>query len=261
MKRLLSLVVCFVLVLGHCNAGTKGKESADQSGKPFKVLVLTERGGLHGPFTDSGLKWLEEQGKTMNFTITEINNTKPITEEYLKDYALIVQLDYIPWGWTDDAQKAFIQYIEEGRGGWVGFHHAALLGEFSGYSMWEWMSKFLGDIRYVNYNPDLITATVKNEAANHPVMKGVSPTFVAEDDEWYIFNRSPRETSKVLASVDENTYSRATDIKMGDHPAVWVNENVKARNVYFLMGHSPKLFANADFEKMFRNAIRWASEK
>lgn len=33
-----------------------------------KVLVLTERGGQHGGFTDAGLKWLTDESRKMNFS-------------------------------------------------------------------------------------------------------------------------------------------------------------------------------------------------
>ena len=92
-------------------------------------------------------------------------------------------------------------------------------------------------------------------------MKGVSPSFAIDGDEWYTFNKNPRPNVHVLASVDESTYNPPSDIKMGDHPVVWVNENKKARNVYFLMGHDPILLKNNDFTNMVSNAIFWASGK
>jgi hypothetical protein len=46
---------------------------------------------------------------------------------------LFIQLDFPPYSWKDKAVKAFEQYINEGRGGWIGFHHATLLGEFDGF--------------------------------------------------------------------------------------------------------------------------------
>jgi type 1 glutamine amidotransferase len=46
---------------------------------------------------------------------------------------------------------------------------------------------------------------------------------------------------------------------MGDHPVVWVNEKMKARNVYFLMGHDGSLLKSEDFTTMFSNAIHWVS--
>ncbi len=228
-------------------------------GKPHKakVLVLTERGGQHGGFTDAGLRWLAAEGAKRNFSITEINNARNITEAYLSQFSLVIQLDFPPYTWPKEAEDAFVKYIEEGHGGWIGFHHATLLGEFDGYPMWQWFSDFMGGVRFKNYIAPLADGTLIVEDEQHPVMKGVPASFVVPDDEWYTYDKSPRPNVHVLANVDESSYAPASDIKMGDHPVVWVNENKKARNVYFQIGHSSKLYETEGFTTMFRNAIDW----
>ena len=161
--------------------------------------------------------------------------------------------------WTDLAKAAFIKYLEEGRGGWVGLHHASLLGEFDGYPMWEWYSQFMGGIRWKNYIAARATATVRVEDKTHPVMKGLPQTFSIPDDEWYTYDKDPRPNVHVLANVDESSYKPPSDIKMGDHPVIWSNEKMKARNIYFQMGHHANLFNSSEFKTMFGNAILWAS--
>lgn len=232
-------------------------------GKPHKakVLVLTERGGQHGRFTDAGLRWLAAEGAKGNFSITEINNARNITEAYLSQFSLVIQLDFPPYTWPKEAEDAFVKYIEEGRGGWIGFHHATLLGEFDGYPMWQWFSDFMGGVRFKNYIAPLANGTLIVEDKQHPVMKDVPASFVVPDDEWYTYDKSPRPNVHVLANVDESSYTPASDIKMGDHPVVWVNESKKARNVYFQIGHSSKLYETEGFTTMFRNAINWTLER
>ena len=232
-------------------------------GKPHKakVLVLTERGGQHGGFTDAGLRWLAAEGVKGNFSITEINNARNITEAYLSQFSLVIQLDFPPYTWPKEAEDAFVKYIEEGRGGWIGFHHATLLGEFDGYPMWQWFSDFMGGVRFKNYIAPLANGTLIVEDKQHPVMKDVPASFVVPDDEWYTYDKSPRPNVHVLANVDESSYTPASDIKMGDHPVVWVNESKKARNVYFQIGHSSKLYETEGFTTMFRNAINWTLER
>lgn len=232
-------------------------------GKPHKakVLVLTERGGQHGGFTDAGLRWLAAEGAKGNFSITEINNARNITEAYLLQFSLVIQLDFPPYTWPKEAEDAFVKYIEEGRGGWIGFHHATLLGEFDGYPMWQWFSDFMGGVRFKNYIAPLANGTLIVEDKQHPVMKDVPASFVVPDDEWYTYDKSPRPNVHVLANVDESSYTPASDIKMGDHPVVWVNESKKARNVYFQIGHSSKLYETEGFTTMFRNAINWTLER
>lgn len=232
-------------------------------GKPHKakVLVLTERGGQHGGFTDAGLRWLAAEGAKGNFSITEINNARNITEAYLSQFSLVIQLDFPPYTCPKEAEDAFVKYIEEGRGGWIGFHHATLLGEFDGYPMWQWFSDFMGGVRFKNYIAPLADGTLIVEDKQHPVMKDVPASFVVPDDEWYTYDKSPRPNVHVLANVDESSYTPASDIKMGDHPVVWVNESKKARNVYFQIGHSSKLYETEGFTTMFRNAINWTLER
>ncbi|MDD6020534.1 MAG: glycosyl hydrolase family 18 protein [bacterium] len=222
------------------------------------VLVLSEGGGQHGAFTRAAMQWLIEQGKKKNFAVNEIRRADAISERFLADYDLVIQLDFPPYTWPEYSEAAFIRYIEEGGGAWIGFHHATLLGEFDGYPLWQWFSNFMGGITFKNYVAQLADGTVMVEDTKHPVMKGVSRKFVLPDDEWYTYNRSPRGNVRVLASVDEDSYTPTSDVKMGDHPVIWTNEAVKAKNVYFQFGHSPRLLENKWFKRLFTNAIEWS---
>jgi type 1 glutamine amidotransferase len=226
----------------------------------FKALVLAEPGGDHKEFVVAALNWLETFAVKNNFEFTVTDFTSGSSKEDLSDYQVIIQLNQAPYAWGDTLMAAFENYIGEGRGGWVGFHHASLLGEFDGYSMWDWFSEFMGGIRFKDYIAAKASAKVNIEEMNNPVMKGVPSSFVIPDDEWYTFDKNPRPNVHVLASVDESTYSPPSNIKMGDHPVIWMNEKVKARNVYFLMGHSASLLKSAEFITMISNAILWAAE-
>jgi type 1 glutamine amidotransferase len=225
----------------------------------FKVLVLAEGGGVHKPFVEAAKVWLQKEGQADNFTVDTIEDTKAINVESLKQYRLFIQLNYPPYNWTPDAAIAFTQAIEQGTIGWIGFHHATLLGEFDGFPIWPWFSQFMGDIRFTNYIPTFVSGTVRVEDSEHPAMKVVPHAFAVENEEWYTWDHSPRAKVHVLASVDENTYKPDTLIKMGDHPVVWTNEQVKARNIYIFMGHHAELFQNPGFTTLFHNSILWAS--
>jgi uncharacterized protein len=234
--------------------------SQNVNAKPaFHVLILTESGGIHEGFVIVALDWLKEFSKAQNFEYTVLNKTDSISDEYLSHYQLFIQLNFPPYMWSDRSKVAFVKYMEEGRGGWIGFHHASLLGEFDGYQMWDWFSQFMGGIRFKNYIAAKATGTVRVEDKNHPVMKGLPASFSLPDDEWYTYDKDPRPNVHVIANVDESSYQPPSDIKMGDHPVIWTNEKMKARNVYFQMGHHANLFQSENFKKMFANAIRWAA--
>jgi uncharacterized protein len=227
----------------------------------FRVIAIAEPGGIHRPFVDAAKAWLEHEAQVDNFSIDYIENTDKIDDAFLANYQLFIQLNYPPYAWTPTAAAAFVKYIEQGKGGWIGFHHATLLGEFDGYPMWNWFSDFMGGIRFTNYIKDFATATVKVEDPAHPAMENLGASFQIENEEWYTYDKSPRPNVHVLASVNENTYTPPTSIKMGDHPVVWTNEHYKARNIYIFMGHHPELFQNKSFTTLFHNSILWAANQ
>jgi len=231
-----------------------------QQAKPmFRVIALAEHTSMHRPFVDAAIPWLNQLARENNFAVDYIEDTEKINDSFLAQYALFIQLDYPPYRWTPVAQAAFIKYVDQGKGGWIGFHHATLLGEFDGYPIWPWFRDFMGGIRFKDYIATFVNATVNVEDKTHPVMKDVPASFTIEKEEFYTYDKSPRPNVQVLASVDENSYSPPSAIKMGDHPLIWTNERMKARNVYIFMGHRPEHFNNPVFTKIFRNAIFWAA--
>lgn len=234
-----------------------------QTAKPIKyrVIALAEPGhGLHQGFVDAALVFLEKTGAEEGFAVDYIRTTDPINEEYLAQHKLFIQLNYPPYHWTPVAEAAFKKAMEQGTIGYIGFHHASLLGKFDGFEMSPFFHEFMGNIVFKSYIPDFATGTVRVEAPNHPVMKGLPRSFLIESDEWYTYDQSPRPNVHVLANVDEETYQPARTVKMGDHPVIWSNEHYKARNVYFQFGHHGELLQNPNFQKLFLNAIHWAAK-
>jgi type 1 glutamine amidotransferase len=227
----------------------------------FRVIAIAEAGGIHKPFVDAAKVWLAQEAIADNFSIDYIENTDKIDKAFLAQYQLFIQLNYPPYAWKPAAMEAFRDYIEQGRGGWIGFHHATLLGEFDGYPIWPWFSDFMGGIRFKEYIATFASGKVMVEDKSHPVMQGLGDSFEIKDEEWYTYDKSPRPNVHVLASVDESTYSPDSKIKMGDHPVVWTNDRMRARNVYIFMGHRPEHFANPAYIRLFHNAILWAAAK
>jgi uncharacterized protein len=248
-------VLLLALAMCSCNGVVLARDKVPR----FRVVALAERGGIHKPFVDAAKVWLAKLASENNFTVDYIEDTQKIDDSFLARYRLFIQLNYPPYNWTDTAKTSFIHYIEQGQGGWIGFHHATLLGEFDGFPMWPWFHQFMGGIRFKNYIATFVTGMVTVEDKTHPAMKGIASPFVIENEEWYTYDSTPRPNVQVLASVDENTYTPSSDQKMGDHPVIWTNKHYKARNIYIFMGHHPELFDNQAFTAIFRNAIFWAA--
>ena len=225
----------------------------------FRVLVLAENGGHHLAYSKAAHPFLDSLALRKNFAIDYIDNTKSIDKAFLDRYRLFIQLDYPPYAWGDPAMEAFIGFMNDPQRGWIGFHHATLLGTFDGYPLWDWFSSFMGGIQYKNYIGTFANGKINVDDPQHPVMRGVPRSFVIEKEEWYIYDKSPRPNVHVIASVDESSYQPQSEIKMGDHPVVWTNTRMPARNLYMFMGHGPWLFKNAAYRQIFANAIDWAA--
>jgi len=225
----------------------------------FRALVLAERGDQHEAFVVAALEWLKATAAREHFAMDVFENPNQFTKPFLAKYQVFIQLNYPPYRWSDEAKAAFQDYIGQGKGGWVGLHHATLLGEFDGYPMWPWFSDFMGGIRFKNYIAKRVAGTVVVEDAAHPCMRGLPATFVVKEEEWYTYDKDPRPNVHVLAHVDESSYQPPSRIKMGDHPVIWTNPKMKARNIYILMGHHPSLFANDNYKTLLLNSILWAA--
>ncbi len=248
-----NLITSLFIILLCTNATT-----ALHAQPKFKAVVIAERGENHESFVAAALDWLSKYSKEANFEYDVINKPDTISKAFLSNYKLFIQLNYPPYRWPDQSKAAFEDYIDNGKGAWIGFHHASLLGEFDGYAMWPWFSDFLGGIRWKNYIAARADGEVYIENKNHPVFSKLPSHFNLPAEEWYTFDKSPRVNVEVLATVDENSYKPSSDIKMGDHPVIWSNPKKKSKNIYFLFGHHGGLFEAKDFKQLFANAIEWA---
>ena len=226
-----------------------------------RLLSLAERAsGDHQAFVDAGKAYIARIAPQYDIAFDSITSTSPINDEYLAQYNGIMQLNHPPYHWTPTAQAAFERYMLSGRGGWIGFHHATLLGEFDGYPMSPWFSAFMGGIRFTHYIPGFAAATVHIEDRNHPLTRGLPASFTIDKEEWYTWDRSPRPNTHVIGTVDEKSYKPDSMIKMGgDHPVIWSNPKYKSRNAYIFMGHHGGLFDSPEFTRLYHNAVLWCA--
>jgi hypothetical protein len=107
--------------------------------QPRFRLVLFENGGHHLHYKQ-GAALARSTGGRQQFYCSIHTKHRFHQQDLPVQLRCIIQLDYPPYGWKADAMDAFIDYMEKGKGGWIGLHHATLLGEFDGYPMWTWFS-------------------------------------------------------------------------------------------------------------------------
>lgn len=133
-------------------------------------------------------------------------------------------------------QAAFERYIQTGNG-YVGIHSASDT-EYD----WPWYGGLVG--AYFSNHPSIQPGTIHVEDRSHPSTASLPETWL-RTDEWYDFRTNPRGTVRVLATLDEASYSGGG---MGtDHPISWYHEYDGGRAWYTAGGHTVESFSEPLF--------------
>jgi type 1 glutamine amidotransferase len=149
-----------------------------------------------------------------------------------------------------DRSRAALRDFVTGGGGFLGVH-AATCAEYG----WPYYGKLLG-ARFEGH-PEIQTAEVDVHDRDHPATAHL-PARWRWTDEWYDFRSGPEGRGlRLLASVDESTYEGG---RTGSpHPVVWCHEPGLGRVFYTALGHAPAAYADPDFRRHLRGALRWCA--
>lgn len=258
------------------NSGTAGTGVAGTSGSsdaPFKILVLTTSLEYrHDSITDCQ-RMLSELGQTPDdqlpvgakrgsrfTTQLATDDLADFTAAGLKDYGMLFWCAPTGDAFSDNprvessatAMAALRDYVEGG-GAWGGVHSAT---DFEKTGNFPWYTNTLVGGYLQSFDPDGTAGTVLVEPAyaEHPVMRGVPPSWSVRD-EWFRMNRDIGEQSgfQVLARL-------AADSR----PVVWVKElgaNKTGRAFYTIRGHAPSVYHEAEFRQLVLNGILWATRR
>jgi type 1 glutamine amidotransferase len=212
------------------NAG----ETADAR---FSVLVFSKTAGYRHDSIPRGVRAIEELGAAHGFSVDSTEDEGRFNDATLARYKVVVFLN-TTGDILDPAEKAaFEHYIRSG-GGFVGIHSAS-----DTEYRWPWYGRLVG--AYFASHPEIQRAAVRIVEADHPSMKDLPPVW-ERVDEWYNFKDNPRNAVRVLAILDEATYSGG---RMGaDHPITWCQDIDGGRSWYTAMGHTVESYA----EPLFR---------
>lgn len=164
---------------------------------------------------------------------------------------------------TTDQRAAFQAYMENG-GGFVGIHGAGGDPKYR----WRWYVDTLIGAQFVGHpmGPQLQQATMQIEDTTNPATRGLGDTWV-RTDEWYSFAANPRDKGMhVLATVNENTYSPVMsllffrkNLRMGDHPIVWLHCVGRGRAFYSALGHAASTYSEPKHIKLLEGGIAWTA--
>jgi type 1 glutamine amidotransferase len=226
--------------------------------KPFHVLAFysTHVEQDHVDFALQAIPFFQAMAKRDHFEFKATSNWDDLNPTVLSGYEVVMWLDEFP---TSAAQrKTFEDYMEHG-GGWMGFHIA---GWTVSRETWPWFTDFLGTVFLGNEWPPLPATLIIDDPA-HPATKGLPPSFVSPDNEWYSWGPSPRKSPniKVLMTLAATNFPIGFKDTLGggDVPVAWTN--TKYKMLYVNMGHGDKVLSSSVQSMFFENALLWVGQE
>ena len=225
------------------------KPSASQAADtPYDVLVFSKTAGFRHDAIPVGIQTIRELGTANSFTVTATEDANQFTTSNLSRFEAVIFLNTTGDVLNGTQQSAFESYIGAG-GGYVGVHSAADT-EYD----WPFYGNLVG--AYFASHPAIQQARVKVEDRAHPATAHLPQTWT-RTDELYNFRTNPRASARVLATLDESSYSGGS---MGaDHPHVWCKTYSGGRSFYTGAGHTQASYADPAFRAHLLGGIRYAA--
>jgi len=244
-RNILGVTAATVLMLA-----STGSTAASAADAPYDVLVFSKTAGFRHDAIPAGIQLIRDLGSANSFTVTATEDSNQFNATNLAQFEAVVFLNTTGDVLNGTQQTAFENYVRAG-GGYVGVHSAADT-EYD----WPFYGELVG--AYFASHPAIQQATVRVENRAHAATAGLSPTWV-RTDEWYNFRTNSRSSARVLATLDESSYSGGT---MGaDHPHTWCKTFQGGRSFYTGSGHTQASYAEAGFRSLLLGGIRYAANR
>ncbi|MEE1807297.1 ThuA domain-containing protein [Streptomyces sp. BE133] len=213
-----------------------------------RVLVFSKTAGFRHDAIPDGVAALKELGKDSNITVDATEEAGQFTTSNLARYDAVVFLSTTGDVLNAEQQKAFENYVTTG-GGYMGVHAAADT-EYD----WPFYGELVG--AYFAGHPAIQPVTVRVEDHKHPATAHLDDAW-NRTDELYNYRTNPRGKVKVLATLDETTYTGGT--MKGDHPITWCQSYQGGRSFYTGLGHTKESYAEPDFRGLLLGGLRYAA--
>ncbi len=237
------VIAAAVLALAGTAACTSPAPPADPG-----VLVFTRTAGFRHDSIPAGLAAIRSVAADEGLTVTATEDPAQLAS--LDRYAAVVFLNTSGEVLDPDSRAALEAYVRGG-GGWVGVHAAADT-EYD----WPFYGELVG-ARFARH-PRVQPLTVRVADREHPATAQL-PAAWRVTDEPYDFRSRPGAGVRVLARLDESSYSGGG---MGaDHPITWCRSVGGGRSFYTGLGHPVELYADPGFRGLLRGGLSWAAGK
>ncbi|HEY0449182.1 MAG TPA: ThuA domain-containing protein [Actinophytocola sp.] len=223
---------------------------ASAADAPYDVLVFSKTVGFRHDSIPIGIQTFRELGAANNFTVTASEDANAFNTGNLAQFEAVVFLNTTGDVLNATQQTAFESYIRGG-GGYVGVHSASDT-EYD----WAFYGELVG--AYFSSHPAIQQVTERVENRAHAGTAHLGQTWV-RTDELYNYRTNVRASARVLATLDESSYSGGT---MGaDHPHTWCKAYQGGRSFYTGNGHTQASYSEPAFRSMLLGGVRYAANR
>ncbi|MGC4092802.1 MAG: ThuA domain-containing protein [Polyangiaceae bacterium] len=146
----------------------------------------------------------------------------------------------------DEAQQAALQRFVRSGHGFVGVHAAA-----DTEHAFPWYGSLVGASFVSHPEPSDVELFAEQPFDPSPAAFPSSFRFF---DEWYDFDRNPRETASILLTIGQTQAGEGSD-----HPIAWYQYFEGGRSFYTGLGHASETWADARFQSHLLTGVRWAA--
>jgi type 1 glutamine amidotransferase len=247
--------------------------------QPIKVLMVTATHGFRHTYGIEGaVELMRELEKTTELRVDTTENLANLNPANLAKYDLLffanstlrinpkdttqaalraVRLRApIPNAVTPEQQRAVIDFVRGGKG--VVLAHAALDANYG----WDDYREMAGGGLF-EAHPWTAHLRVINEAKTHPATRHLDDKFWIRE-EFYILDKSPRATSRVLLSLDNTSFGspnmgRLPAPENSDHPVSWTRTYGQGRVFATILGHFRDTWQRPEFVQHLLTGMRMAA--
>ena len=246
---------------------------------PIRVLMVTATHGFRHTYGIEGaVELMEELEKTTELRVDTTENLANLNPTNLAKYDLLffanstlrlapkdttqaalraVRLRApIPNAVTPEQQRAVTDFVRGGKG--VVAAHAGLDANYG----WDDYREMVGGGLFESH-PWTKHLRVRNEAKTHPTTGHMGDSFWIRE-EFYILDRSPRATSRVLLSLDNASLGapnmgRLPAPENSDHPVSWFRTHGQGRVFATILGHFRDTWQRPEFVQHLVAGMRLAA--
>jgi putative membrane-bound dehydrogenase-like protein len=252
------MLCALVLFIPH-NAWGADAPSASQPAPTTKphAILLTQSAGFPHPVvtTPPGESSLVEQifdqlAEKGNFTVEKTRDAKILTPEKIKSAQLIVFYTTGELPMSEEAFKAFDQWIKDG-GAFLGIHPAT--DTFHKPPFHDAYNNIInGEFEAHPWTQDKVV-TLKVLDDKHPATKDFPKDFTHAEEIYQFRNFDPGAVRVVLSLDMEKTELK----KPRFIPVAWCKNYGKGKVFYTSLGHRPDIWTNPVYQKHVTGAIQW----